>query len=100
MTIKMSQSDHKSRERANAKHLLNYFFVGLMSQFVSGKSKITLKNFKLKCPKVITRAARVGVQNRVVFRRNKRPYFITITIDFSEKSFSMPRVYTITVIFL
>ena len=37
----------------------------------------------------------LGLKNRVVFRRNKRPYFLTITIDFSEKSFAMPQVYTI-----
>jgi hypothetical protein len=30
-----------------------------------------------------------------VFRRNKRPYFLTITIVFSEKSFAIPQVYTI-----
>ena len=37
----------------------------------------------------------LGLKNRVVFRRNKRPYFLTITIVFSEKSFAIPQVYTI-----
>jgi hypothetical protein len=41
--FKMCQSDHKSRYKANAKHLLDYFFVGLINKFVSGKSKMTLK---------------------------------------------------------
>jgi hypothetical protein len=75
---------------------MNTKYNTILKRLELGLAKLVSSVHGIKRRKAVSRERLgLGSKNRVVFRRNKRPYFLIITIVFSEKSFAIPRVYTI-----